>query len=103
MLLFWGSLGYITDTMQNPRLELDAFLERMRREQGQQIDQLPLPEGVDGYVYDLVADGRSEDVLFLLKLSWLLGAQAGYVAAIEQSNASSTGSVATTPTGRVKA
>jgi hypothetical protein len=68
----------------NPNPDFDRFLEQMKQHYAAQLAQMPLPEGVPEHVQKLIEQGDLESVLFLLKLSWVLGAQAGATAQVEQ-------------------
>jgi hypothetical protein len=68
----------------SPNPDFDRFLEQMKQQYASQLSQMPLPEGVPEHVRALIEQGDVDSVLFLLKLSWVLGAQAGANAKIEQ-------------------
>ncbi len=70
-----------TNPSSNP--DFDRFLEQMKQNYAAQLAQMPLPEGVPEHVRGLLEQGDLEGVLFLLKLAWILGAQAGATATIE--------------------
>ncbi|TSA83755.1 DdrH [Deinococcus detaillensis] len=70
--------------MMNPYVE---WFENLRAEYGEQLKQMPLPEGLPEHLRDLMAKGDDEAVLFMLKLAWQLGAQAGFSAGHQQSGA----------------
>ncbi len=61
----------------------DPILEQLKEQYRDQLEQMPLPEGVPEHVAELVGAGKVEDLIFMLKLSWMFGAQAG-VAAVQQ-------------------
>ena len=67
--------------MSNPYAE---WFERLRAEYGEQLSAMPLPEGLPEHLRDLIARGDDEAILFMLKLAWQFGAQAGYSAAEHQ-------------------
>ncbi|WP_420596259.1 DdrH [Deinococcus sp.] len=63
--------------MINPYVE---WFESLRAEYGEQLAQMPLPEGLPDHLRDLMARGDDEAILFMLKLAWQLGANAGFSA-----------------------
>lgn len=65
-------------TVPNPYAE---WFERLRAEYGEQLGALPLPEGLPEHLRDLMAQDDHEAILFMLRLAWQFGAQAGYAAA----------------------
>lgn len=73
--------------MTNPYAE---WFERLRAEYGEQLSAMPLPEGLPEHLRDLMASGDEESILFMVKLAWQFGAQVGYAAAVQQSNAPQT-------------
>jgi hypothetical protein len=64
--------------MTNPYAE---WFERLRAEYGEQMSTMPLPQGLPEHLRDLMARGDEDAILFMLKLAWQFGAQAGYAAA----------------------
>ncbi len=67
--------------MKNPYAE---WFEQIRAEHGEQMRQLPLPDGLPEHLHALV-EARDEDAItFMLKLAWQFGAQAGYAAGVQQ-------------------
>ncbi|WP_027482699.1 hypothetical protein [Deinococcus pimensis] len=67
--------------MTNPYAE---WFERLRAEYGEQLSTMPLPEGLPEHLRDLMARGDDEAILFMLRLAWQFGAQAGYAAANQE-------------------
>jgi|GEM_PF-2526433 len=63
--------------------QFDPILEQLKEQYRDQLEQMPLPEGVPEHVAELVSAGKVDDLIFMLKLSWMFGAQAG-VAAVQQ-------------------
>ena len=63
--------------MTNPYVE---WFENLRAEYGEQLAQMPLPDGLPEHLRDLMARGDDEAIMFMLKLAWQLGAQAGFSA-----------------------
>ncbi len=57
------------------------WFEQLRKEYGEQLAQMPLPDGVPEHVRQLMADGDEEGLIFMMKLAWQIGAQVGYSAA----------------------
>jgi len=58
--------------------EIRAFLEAMRRRHSAQVDNVELPEGTSEYIESLMDSGDTETLLFVLKLSYLMGLQTGF-------------------------
>ncbi|ADV68424.1 hypothetical protein [Deinococcus maricopensis] len=67
--------------MKNPYAE---WFEQLRAEYGEQLKQVPLPDGLPEHLRDLMARDDQEAIQFMLKLAWQLGAQVGYAAAQRQ-------------------
>ncbi|MFC3832689.1 MULTISPECIES: DdrH [Deinococcus] len=66
----------------NPYAE---WFERLRAEYGEQLGQMPLPDGLPEHLRVLMHSGDEEAILFMLKLAWQFGAQVGYAAGARQS------------------
>lgn len=58
--------------------EIRAFLEAMRQRHREQVDNVELPEGTTEYIESLMAEGDTQTLLFVLKLSYLMGLQTGF-------------------------
>lgn len=56
------------------------WFEQLREEYGEQLAQMPLPDGVAEHVQQMIDKGDTEGLLFMVKLSWQIGAQVGYSA-----------------------
>lgn len=65
----------------NPYAE---WFEELRKEYGEQMRAMPLPEGLPEHLHHLVLKGDEEAIQFMLKLAWQLGAQVGYAAGSKQ-------------------
>ena len=65
----------------NPYAE---WFERLRAEYGEQLNNMPLPDGLPEHLHELVASGDEEALLFMVKLAWQFGAQVGYASAQQQ-------------------
>ena len=81
--------------------EIRAFLEAMRRRHSAQVDNVELPEGTTEYVESLMAEGDTETLLFVLKLSYLMGLQTGF--AISEELEEEDSGIAAGPTGPLEA
>lgn len=73
--------------MTKPEIEnpYAAWFEQVRAEHGEQMKQMPLPDGLPEHLRALMAAGDEEAITFMLKLAWQFGAQAGYAAANSES------------------
>lgn len=60
--------------------DVAAFLAEMRARHAEQVDAIEFPEGTDAYVADRVAAGDVETIVFMMKLGYLMGLQAGFAA-----------------------
>lgn len=58
------------------------FLQDMRERHAAQIDAVELPEGTREYLEDLVARSDTATLEFIVKLSYLMGLQTGFSAAL---------------------
>lgn len=82
--------------MKNPYAE---WFEELRREYGEQLKVMPLPDGLPEHLHNLIQQGDEEAIQFMLKLAWQFGAQVGYAAGMKQ-----LGNVAVVkPSGNVQA
>ena len=70
--------------------QIRAFLEAMRERHSEQIDNIELPEGTYEYMQSLVDAGDTESLMFVLKLSYLMGLQTGFAVAGESPGSSGT-------------
>ncbi len=61
---------------------IERFLRDMREKHAAQIDAVALPEGTTEFIEDLVAAHNSETIEFMVKLSYLMGLQTGFSAAL---------------------
>ncbi len=68
-------------TSANPYAE---WFEQLRAEYGEQLKQMPLPQGLPEHLHQLVLRGDEEAIQFMLKLAWQFGAQVGYAAGSRQ-------------------
>ena len=53
------------------------WFAQIEQEYGEQLAQMPLPDGLPEHVEDLMRAGDREALLFMLKVAWQMGAQAG--------------------------
>lgn len=60
--------------------EIEDFLEQMREQHLEEIEDVELPEGTESYIAECMAEGDVETFLFMLKLSYLMGLHAGIAA-----------------------
>lgn len=56
------------------------WFNQLREEYGEQLAQMPLPDGVTEHVQQMIDEGDVEGLLFMVKLSWQIGAQVGFSA-----------------------
>ncbi len=59
---------------------IEAFLASMRERHADEIEAIELPEGTEDYLKERVGAGDGETLSFMLKLSYLMGLQAGFAA-----------------------
>ena len=59
---------------------IEAFLQEMRKNHGDEIESVDLPEGTEEYVRGRIAAGDVATLLFMLKLGYLMGLQTGFAA-----------------------
>ncbi|WP_425145389.1 DdrH [Deinococcus sp.] len=67
--------------MSNPYAE---WFEQIRAEYGEQLGQMPLPNGLPEHLHALIMSRDEEAITFMLKLAWQFGAQAGFAAGQSQ-------------------
>lgn len=56
------------------------WLNEIRQEYGEQLSEMPLPKGLPEHVQELIRNRDEDTILFMLRLAWQLGAQAGFSA-----------------------
>lgn len=61
--------------------EIRAFLAAMRERHEEQIENIELPAGTADFIGTLVAAGDTDELLFALKLSYLMGLNTGFALA----------------------
>ncbi|HLR46550.1 MAG TPA: hypothetical protein VK092_05270 [Deinococcales bacterium] len=61
--------------------EIRAFLAAMRERHEDQIENIELPAGTDEFIGALVEAGDTDELLFALKLSYLMGLNTGFALA----------------------
>ena len=66
---------------RNPYAE---WFEELRKQHGEQLKAMPLPDGLPEHLHQLVLQGDEEAIQFMLKLAWQFGAQVGYAAGAKQ-------------------
>lgn len=66
--------------MDDDRQLIQSFLEEMRRRYAQEIDAVALPDGTMDYVRERIEAGDADTLMFMLKLGWIMGLQAGFSA-----------------------
>jgi hypothetical protein len=69
--------------MSNPYAE---WFEQLREEYGDQLRQMPLPDGLPEHLHTLVLARDDEAITMMIKLAWQFGAQAGFAAGQSQGN-----------------
>ena len=70
--------------MTNPYAE---WFEQLRAEYGDQLQAMPLPDGLPEHLHSLIESGDEEAIQFMIKLAWQFGAQVGYAAGTKQEEA----------------
>ena len=73
----------LTLGMSNPYAE---WFEQLRAEYGDQLRQMPLPDGLPEHLHTLILARDDEAITLMLKLAWQFGAQAGFAAGQSQSS-----------------
>ena len=58
------------------------WFAQIEQEYGGQLAEMPLPDGLPEHLTELMEAGDREAVLFMLKVAWQMGAQAGLSAGI---------------------
>ncbi|MBW7915863.1 MAG: hypothetical protein H3C53_04115 [Trueperaceae bacterium] len=61
---------------------IERFLKDMRERHSAQIDAVALPDGTTEFIGDLVAAHDADTLVFMIKLSYLMGLQTGFSAAL---------------------
>ncbi|MFC6591627.1 DdrH [Deinococcus lacus] len=58
------------------------FLQQLRDEYGEHFSQMPLPDGLEEHLKQLIQQGDQDSIQFMLKVAWQFGAQAGFAAGL---------------------
>lgn len=74
----WGFDRF--ESMTNAYAE---WLKQIEQEYGEQLAEMPLPDGLSEHLAELIRTGDQETIQFMLKLAWQLGAQAGVSAGMQ--------------------
>lgn len=59
------------------------WLAQIEKDYGEQLAEMPLPDGLPEHLAELMKAGDQEAIQFMLKLAWQLGAQAGVSAGVQ--------------------
>ncbi len=57
---------------------IEQFLDEMRKQHGDDIRGIALPDGTRDYVRERLQRGDVDTLLFMLQLAYLMGLQTGY-------------------------
>jgi len=57
-----------------------AFIRQVRQRHGAEIDAINIPEGVEAFMRERLEAGDLDTLVFMLKLSHMMGLQTGYAA-----------------------
>ena len=71
----------MSNSTSNPYAE---WFEQLRAEYGDQLRQMPLPDGLPEHLHTLVLARDEDAITLMLKLAWQFGAQAGFAAGQSQ-------------------
>lgn len=71
----------MTTPAHNPYAE---WFEQLRKEYGDQLGAMPLPDGLPEHLRQLIQNRDEEAIQFMIKLAWQFGAQVGYAAGSRQ-------------------
>ena len=66
--------------MKTPKEMITEFVDQMYEDNQQQIESVAMPEGTQEYLQELLDNKELDKVLFVLKLSYIMGMQTGYAA-----------------------
>lgn len=64
-------------------MDFEQIMQQMKAQYEENLKDMALPPGVEDHLKKMVTQGDSETVVFMLKLAWVFGAQAGQAAAIQ--------------------
>ncbi len=67
--------------MTDDEAQIRAFLEQMKDAHKDQVEGVQLPDGTVEHVEALIRDGDADTIVFMLKLGYLMGLQAGFAIA----------------------
>lgn len=60
------------------------WFEQLRAEYGDQLEVMPLPDGLPEHLRTLIESQDEQAIQFMIKLAWQFGAQVGYAAGARQ-------------------
>ena len=58
-------------------MNFSEIIEKLKIEHAENLAQMPLPLGAEEFLKTKIFEQDSETVVFMLKLAWVFGAQAG--------------------------
>ncbi len=64
--------------MTDDEAQIRAFLEQMKDAHKDQVEGVQLPDGTVDHVKALMREGDVDTIVFMLKLGYLMGLQAGF-------------------------
>jgi hypothetical protein len=70
-------------------MDFEQIMQQMKAQYEENLKEMVLPPGVEDHLRKMVSQGDSETVVFMLKLAWVFGAQAGQAAATQALQADS--------------
>ncbi len=65
----------------DPKAQIAAFIEQMKKVNGDEVNKLELPLGTEDFVAQKLAEGDVDTLMFMLKLGYIMGLQTGFAAA----------------------
>ena len=68
-------------------MNVEQFIEQMKAQHGESLKDMPMPPGIEDYIRERVKLGDFETVVFMQKLAWVFGVQAGQASVLQQQNA----------------
>ncbi len=64
-------------------MDFEQIMDQMKAQYEENLKEMALPPGVEDHLRKMVTQGDTETVVFMLKLAWVFGAQAGQAAATQ--------------------
>ena len=64
-------------------MDVAQFIEQMKAQHSESLKDMQMPPGVEDYLRERIALGDVETIVFMHKLAWVFGVQAGQASVLQ--------------------